>query len=153
MVSAGMVWSCLPAEYTMCRPEPPPVTPMSVISASPGPFTTQPMIDRVSGVSMCASRSSSVATVRITSNPCLAQDGQEMIFTPRWRMPIDFRMSQPTWTSSSGSADSDTRMVSPIPAQSRLPSPIALFTVPARLPPASVMPMCSGWSQASASCW
>ena len=76
-----------------------------------------------------------------------------MIFTPRWRMPSDFSISQPTCTSSSGSADSETRSVSPIPAQSRLPRPIADFTVPVRLPPASVMPMCSGWSQTSASCW
>ncbi len=82
---------------------------------------------------MCASRSSSVATVSITLKPCRAQDGQEMIFTPRWRMPSDFRMSQPTSTSSSGSADSDTRIVSPMPAQSRLPRPIDDFTVPARL--------------------
>ena len=137
----------------MCRPEPPPVTPMSVISASPGPLTTQPMIESVSGVSMWASRSSRVATVAITLKPCRAQDGQEMIFTPRWRRPSDLRMSQPTCTSSSGSADSETRSVSPMPAQSSEPSPIEDFTVPARLPPASVMPICSGWSQASASCW
>ena len=44
-------------------------------------------------------------------------------------------------------------MVSPIPAQSRLPMPIADFTVPVRFPPASVMPICSGRSQTSASCW
>ena len=61
----------------MCRPAPPPVRPISVISASPGPFTTQPMIDRLIGWSICASRSSSFSTVRMTSKPCLAQDGQE----------------------------------------------------------------------------
>ena len=136
----------------MCLPAPPPVTPISVINASPGPLTTQPMMLSVIGVLICASRSSSAATVWITLNPCRAQLGQLMIFTPRWRIPSDFRMSHPTLTSSSGSADSDTRSVSPTPAHSRLPSPIELLTVPARFVPASVMPICSGWSHCSASC-
>ena len=43
----------------MPAPAPPPVKPTSVISASPGPFTTQPMIDSDIGVLMCASRFSS----------------------------------------------------------------------------------------------
>jgi hypothetical protein len=34
--------------------------------------------------------------------------------------------------------------VSPMPAQSSEPKPIADFTVPVRKPPASVMPRCSG---------
>ncbi len=42
-------------------------------------------------------------------------------------------------------------MVSPIPAQSRLPMPIEDFTVPVRKAPASVIPRCSGQSMASAS--
>ena len=75
-----------------------------------------------------------------------------MILTPRCRMPSDFRMSQPTRTSSSGSALNDTRSVSPTPAHSSDPSPIDDFTVPARFVPASVMPMCRGWSHCSASC-
>ena len=64
---------------TPCRTQPPPpVKPTSVISASPGPFTTQPIIDRLIGVLICASRSSRTVTVLITSNPCRAQDGQEI---------------------------------------------------------------------------
>ena len=114
----------------MPAPAPPPVKPMSVISASPGPLTTQPMIDSDIGVLMCSSRFSSASTVLITSKPCRAQDGQEMMLTPRWRRPSDFRISKPTFTSSTGSAERLTRIVSPIPAQSRLPMPIADLTVP-----------------------
>ena len=136
----------------MPDPAPPPVKPKSVISASPGPLTTQPMIDSDIGVLMCSSRFSSASTVLMTSKPCRAQVGQEMIWTPRVRRPSDFRISYPTFTSSTGSADSDTRIVSPIPDQSRLPSPIADFTVPATRPPASVIPRWIGASVASASC-
>ena len=92
------------------------------------------------------------ATVRITSKPCRAQLGQETTRTPRVRRPSAFRISKPTRTSSSGSAESETRIVSPIPAHSRLPMPIAILTVPPISPPASVMPRCSGQSTASASC-
>jgi hypothetical protein len=62
-------------------------------------------------------------------------------------------MSKPTLTSSTGSAARLTRMVSPIPAQSRLPMPIADFTVPVRSAPASVIPRCSGQSMASDKSW
>ena len=136
----------------MPDPAPPPVNPMSVIRASPGPFTTQPMMLRLIDVVIWASRSSSADTVLITSNPCRAQDGQEMIVTPRCRSPSDFSISKPTFTSSTGSADSDTRIVSPIPIHSRLPSPTADFTVPDISPPASVIPRWIGASVASASC-
>jgi hypothetical protein len=44
--------------------------------------------------------------------------------TPRHRRFSDFSISKPTLTSSTGSADSDTRIVSPIPDQSSMPSPI-----------------------------
>ncbi len=46
--------------------------------------------------------------------------------------------------SSTGSADSETRIVSPMPAHSSEPMPIDDLTVPVRRPPASVMPRCSG---------
>ena len=134
-------------------PAPPPVKPMSVISASPGPFTTQPMIESDSEVVMWASRSSSAATVVITSKPCRAQDGQEMMVTPRWRRPSDLRISNPTLTSSTGSAERETRIVSPMPDHKRLPKPIADLTVPETRPPASVMPRWIGASVTSASCW
>ena len=60
---------------------PPPVIPISVCEASPGPLTTHPMIDNVIGVLICDNLSSSFFTVSITSKPCLAQDGQEIILT------------------------------------------------------------------------
>ena len=55
-----------------------------------------------------------------------------MMLTPRWRRPSAFRISKPTRTSSSGSADSETRIVSPMPAHSSVPMPIDDFTVPVR---------------------
>ena len=140
------------AKYTIPDPAPPPVNPTSVIRASPGPLTTQPITDRLSEVVIWASLSSSVDTVLITSNPCRAQDGHEMIVTPRCRSPRDFRISKPTLTSSTGSADSETRMVSPMPIHNKLPKPIADLTVPETSPPASVMPRWIGASVASASC-
>ena len=39
---------------------------MSVIAASPGPLTTQPIIDKVIGVLICESFSSKIFTVSIT---------------------------------------------------------------------------------------
>ena len=53
-------------------------------------------------------------------------------------------MSQATRTSSTGSAVRETRMVSPMPSESRAPNAIALLTVPCRVVPASVTPMCRG---------
>ena len=65
---------------------------MSVSSASPGPFTTQPSTLSEIGVVTCASALSSRSTVFTTSKPCRAQDGQLTTRTPRARMPSDFRM-------------------------------------------------------------
>ena len=73
---------------------PPPVIPISVCDASPGPLTTHPIIDKVIGSFMCDSLSSSIFTVSITSNPCLAQDGQDIILTPLFLKPIDFKISK-----------------------------------------------------------
>ena len=63
----------------MPAPLPPPVKPRSVISASPGPLTTQPMIESVTGSEMCARRFSNSSTVAMTLNPCRAHDGQAMM--------------------------------------------------------------------------
>src|SRR6185437_3981885 len=57
---------------------PPPVKPISVSRASPGPLTTQPITDSVSGVVIWASRSSRTSTVLITWNCWRAQDGHEI---------------------------------------------------------------------------
>ncbi len=53
-------------------------------------------------------------------------------------------MAVPTLTSSTGGADSDTRMVSPIPSASSAPNAAADLTVPWKAGPASVTPRCSG---------
>ncbi len=72
---------------------PPPVKPISVSRASPGPFTTQPMMLTVIGVVMWEMRFSSASTVLITSKFCRAQDGHEMRLTPRCRRFSDFSIS------------------------------------------------------------
>ena len=112
----------------MCLPAPPPVMPISVSRASPGPLTTQPSTESeqrrldvlqplLERLAPCGSRRS----------PAARSDGQETTRTPRVRRPSAFRISKPTRTSSSGSAESETRMVSPIPAHSRLPMPMRAF--------------------------
>src|ERR1017187_10143597 len=124
----------------MPAPLPPPVKPMSVNSASPGPLTTQPMIDSDMGVDTWASRSSSASTVLMTLNPYRAHDGQAMMLTPRWRRFSDLRISNPALISSTGSAASDTRMVSPMPAHNSELRPMDDLTVPVLSAPASVTP-------------
>ena len=89
--------------------------PISVIAASPGPLTTQPIIDNVIGVFICESFSSKILTVSITSKPCLAHEGQEIICTPLLRKFNDFKISFPIFISFIGSSDKETLIVSPIP--------------------------------------
>ena len=66
-------------------------------------------------------------------------------------MRNDFKISKPTLISCTGSAASDTRSVSPMPSASSIPKPTADLTEPERIPPASVIPKCSGWSISLAS--
>ena len=57
----------------------------------------------------------------------------------------------PTLTSSTGGADRETRMVSPMPRESSAPKAVADLMVPWKAGPASVTPRCSGQSPRSAS--
>ncbi len=50
----------------------------------------------------------------------------------------------PTLTSSAGGAERETRMVSPMPSESRAPKATADLMVPWKAGPASVTPRCSG---------
>ena len=65
--------------------------------------------------------------------------------TPLFLIPKDFNISNPTLTSSNGLAESETLIVSPIPAHKSLPIPIEDCTVPYFNPPASVIPICRGY--------
>ena len=47
------VWGT-PERYKRLLSCPPPVSPISVCAASPGPLTTQPMIDKLMGFFICA---------------------------------------------------------------------------------------------------
>ena len=113
---------------------------MSVSLASPGPFTTQPITESVIGVVICSNLFSSSPTVLITLKFCLAHEGQEIIFTPLCLKFRDLSILNPTFISSTGSADNETLIVSPMPAHNKDPIPIEDFIVPGIIPPASVMP-------------
>jgi hypothetical protein len=75
-----------------------------------------------------------------TSTCARPQDGQDTISRPRSRRPSEARIWIPTLTSSTGGADSDTRIVSPIPCDSSIPNATADLTVPCIRGPASVTP-------------
>ena len=128
----------------MLLPLPPPVIPISVWAASPGPLTTHPIIESVIGVLICDNSSSSFFTVFITSKPCLAHDGQEIIVTPLDLRFNDFKISLPIFISLTGSSERETLKVSPIPSRSNIPNPIEDFTLPGIKLPDSVIPKCNG---------
>ena len=73
-----------------------------------------------------------------------AQVGQLTKRTPAFLSPAALSMATPAFTSSTGSAVSDTRMVSPMPSISSVPMPTAELTVPWYAVPVSVTPRCSG---------
>ena len=98
------------------------------------------MIDKVIGVFMCESFFSNIFTVFITSKPCLAHDGHEIIFTPLFRKLRDLSISFPIFTSLTGSSDNEILIVSPIPSKRREPIPIEDLMLPGMNPPASVIP-------------
>ena len=80
----------------------------------------------------------------MTSKFCLAHEGQDIIVTPLFLIPRDFRIWKPALTSSTGSADNDTLMVSPIPDHRSFPKPIEDWIVPYCKLPASVIPIWRG---------
>ena len=122
---------------------PPPVNPISVCDASPGPLTTHPIIDKLIGFFIWDSFFSNFLTVSITGKACLAQDGQEIMLTPLDLIPKDFKFHNP-FTSSTGSEDKETLIVSPIPCIKSCPIPIEDLMLPVNNPPASVTPKCRG---------
>src|SRR5215475_12896602 len=130
----------------------PDATPRSASRASPGPFTTQPMTATRSGAGNPSSAAVTWSASVYTSTWARPHDGHETISSPRSRRPSDSRIAEPTLTSSTGGADSDTRIVSPMPSASNAPNATDDLMVPWNAGPASVTPRCSGYSQASASC-
>ena len=121
-----------PFKYNIWLSFPPPVIPNSVCFASPGPLTTQPMMDNVIGFFIWDNLLSNSLTVSITWKACLAQDGHEIIFTPLFLKLRDFKISLPTLISSTGSSESDTLIVSPIPSNNKLPNPIEVLMLPGK---------------------
>ena len=134
----------MPFKYNILLSLPPPVIPISVEAASPGPLTTHPIIDKVKGVLICDNFSSSFFTTSITSKPWRAHEGHEMIYTPLFLKFRDFKISLPILISLIGSSDKETLIVSPIPSIKSEPRPIEVFTLPGTKLPDSVTPRCKG---------
>ena len=122
----------------------PPATPKSASPASPGPFTAQPMTATSKACGYSRRRSSTASARFHTPTLSRPHDGQAIMIGPRSRRPSALRISQATLTSSTGSAVSEIRIVSPMPSMSRLPTPMALLIEPLAGVPASVTPRCSG---------
>ncbi len=99
------------------------------------PFTTQPIIETSIGVMI--SSEALLQRVNRTDNikflTRTGRAGDEV--DPRERIRSDFKISKPTLISSTGSAASDTRSVSPMPSDSSRPKPMADLTAPLRAPP------------------
>src|SRR2546427_3257638 len=112
--------------FLKIRPIPrPPATPMSAARASPGPLTSQPMTAMwISSFSPRNSSSTSFASLT-RSTSARPHEGHETKVRPPFRRPSDFKMSIPTRTSSVGSAESETRIVSPMPSERSAPRPTA----------------------------
>ena len=90
------------------------------------------------------SRCSTRSAMGIMATEQRPQVGQAVSVAPPNLSPSDLSRLRATLTSSTGSAASETRSVSPMPAASRMPSPAALLMVPVMRVPASVMPRWSG---------
>src|SRR5206468_10774187 len=130
--------------FLKMRPMPrPPATPMSAARASPGPLTSHPMTAMwISSFNPLNSSSTSFASLT-RSTSARPHDGHDTNVRPPLRRPSDLRIWVPTRTSSAGSAESDTRIVSPIPSDRSAPRPIADLIVPTPGVPASVTPSCT----------
>ena len=76
-----------------------------VCIASPGPLTTQPKIDMLIGSLTQENLLSICFTVLITSNCCLAQEGQEITLRPVFLIFKAFKISSPTLISFNGSSE------------------------------------------------
>ena len=122
----------------------PEATPRSASRASPGPLTTQPMTATRSGTSMPSRPAVTSSASVYTSTWARPHEGQLTISRPRWRRLSDSRIWLPTFTSSTGGADRETRIVSPMPRDSSAPKATADLIVPWNAGPASVTPRCSG---------
>lgn len=117
-----------------------PAIPISASLASPGPFTAQPRTATLIGAFILEIYSSTSLAMLIRSISIRPQVGHEMSVAALEAKPKDFRSSLATFTSSTGSALSEMRMVFPMPLLKMAPSPAALFTVPANSVPDSVIP-------------
>src|SRR5436190_73842 len=125
--------------------------PKSASPASPGPLTAHPITATSNACGYFTSRSSTTRARFSTPTLSLPHDGHAIITGPRSRRPSALRISHATSTSFTGSAVSETRIVSPMPSMSRAPIPTALLIEPANGVPASVTPRCRGYGTRAAS--
>ena len=129
----------------------PEATPRSASRASPGPLTMHPITATRMGAVTFLSPSVTAFASWMTSTWARPQLGHEMMSNLRLRSPMYSSSLQPTLTSSTGGADRDTRIVSPMPSASSAPNARHDLMVPCHAGPASVTPRCSGQSPLDAS--
>src|SRR5580692_2740111 len=99
----------------------PPATPTSAIFDSPGPLTTQPITATFTGALYDLAIASTLRPSSSTDISARPHEGHAVISNPFSRNPSDFKMPQQTGTSSIGSSASETRNVSPMPSNSKMP--------------------------------
>ena len=123
----------------------PEATPRSASRASPGPLTTQPMTATRSGTSMPSRPAVTSLGQRVDVDLGAAAGRAGDDLEPALaQVRATRRIWMPTLTSSTGGADSETRIVSPMPSASSAPKATADLIVPWNAGPASVTPRCSG---------
>ncbi len=137
----------------MCLPLPPPVMPISVSRASPGPLTTQPSTESDIGVRICCrpllQRLDGADHVEALPRAARAGDDAHAAGADAERLQhlvadADFLFRLGRKRDADRVADAGPQQVAHADR--------AILTVPPISPPASVMPRCSGQSTASASC-
>ena len=142
--ASGTTRTTLPRTNRWPLPRPA-AMPRSASRASPGPLTTQPITATCSGMLRASSASCASRATRITSTSARPHDGHAMRSRPlRSRRPIASSSWRPAFASSTGSAVSEKRIVSPMPSASSVAMPAVDFTSPPGSGPASVTPRCSG---------
>ena len=117
---------------------------MSAAVASPGPLTAHPIIATL--ISLCkveryASISWTIGNISYWIRP---QVGQAIKVGTSFFKPHDFKSFLATPISTSGSSETEIRMVSPIPANNKLPKASEDLTAESTKGPASVTPKCKG---------
>ena len=118
--------------------------PISACFASSGPFTPQPITATVIFLCIVCKKSSISFAIGIKSYCILQHFGKAISVGDSYNLQ-SFNISFATFIYFTGSADSDTLIVSPMSSLNNVPKPILELTVPLNSVPACVTPKCKGY--------